>query len=48
MIPMADALNHSSVDITNELVNPNIHINGHLFPEYFRVHKFSYNYDILW
>jgi hypothetical protein len=45
---MADALNHSSVDVTNELVNHKIHIEGHLVPEYFRINKMSHNYHVLW
>ena len=45
---MADALNHSSVDITNELVNHKIHIEGHFVPEYFRINKMSHNYHVLW
>ena len=43
---MADALNHSSVDVTNELVNHKIHIEGHLVPEYFRINKMSHNYHV--
>jgi len=48
MIPMADALNHSSVDVTNELINHKIHIEGHLAPQYFRINKMCHNYYVLW
>jgi len=40
MIPMADNINHNSVDVTNELVNLDKHVNGDEDSEYFRIAKF--------
>lgn len=45
MVPMADNLNHSSVDITQELVNLELHKEGHTNSEYYRVSKYLNDYS---
>lgn len=45
MVPMADNLNHSSVDITQELVNLTLHKDGHKNSEYYRVSKYLNDYS---
>jgi hypothetical protein len=45
MIPMADNLNHSSVSITNEMINLNFHLEGATNPDYYRISKFLNNYS---
>jgi hypothetical protein len=47
MIPMADNLNHSSVDITYELINESLHKEGTKHPLYYRVYKFINDYRYL-
>lgn len=47
MIPMADNLNHSSVDITNEMVNMQLHREGENEPSYYRIAKFINDYSAL-
>ena len=45
MIPMADNLNHSSVDITYEIISTQCHLEGTSNPKYYRVGKFMNNYS---
>jgi hypothetical protein len=47
MIPMADNLNHSSVDVTNEFISLHLHPKGPASPEYFRVSKFFNDYSAI-
>ena len=44
MIPMADNLNHSSFDVTYELINLSLHLEGHRNPPYYRYGKFLNDY----
>jgi len=48
MIPMADNLNHSSVDVTQELINLSLHQEGPLNASYYRVSKFINDYSDLY
>ena len=41
---MADNLNHSSVDITNEVINIGLHLEDYKRENYFRVSKFLNDY----
>lgn len=45
MIPMADNLNHSSVDITYEVISTQFHLQGPSNPKYYRVNKFMNDYS---
>ena len=47
MIPMADNLNHHSVDITNEMMCMSLHPKGHQDPEYYRIQKFLVDYSTI-
>lgn len=47
MIPMADNLNHSSVSITNEMINLSLHLEGANNPDYFRISKFINDYSTI-
>lgn len=42
---MADNLNHSSVEITNEMINLKLHIRGHKAEDYFSIDKFFNDYS---
>ena len=44
MIPMADNLNHSCVDVTQELINLDLHKSGPADEQYYRVSKFLTDY----
>jgi len=48
MVPMADNLNHSSVDVTNEIINVTLHKQGENNPEYYRISKFLNDYSGVW
>jgi hypothetical protein len=48
MIPMADNLNHSSVDVTQELINLSLHQEGPQNAGYYRVSKFLNDYSELY
>jgi len=45
MIPMADNLNHSSVDITNEMMSMANHPKGDRNLEYYRIGKYLVDYS---
>ena len=45
MIPMADNLNHSSVDITNEMICLSLHPQGDRNIEYYRIGKYLADYS---
>lgn len=45
MIPMADNLNHNSVDITYEIINIKLHKEGEFNPSYYRIGKFLNDYS---
>lgn len=47
MVPMGDNLNHSSVDITIELVNTRKHIEAFRDPHYFKIGKYLNDYTSL-
>ena len=47
MIPMADNLNHSSVEVVLHLVNTEKHLQGEQDPEYYRIHKHINDYSAL-
>ena len=47
MIPMADNLNHSSVDVNQEMVNIQLHLNAAQNDNYFRIGKMLNDYSIL-
>ena len=48
MIPMADNVNHSSVDITNEMINLEEHRLGDRRPGYYRIGKFMNDYSAIY
>jgi len=45
---MADNVNHSCVDVTNEIINTELQKQGHLNPHYFRVSKFMGDYSAIY
>ena len=47
MVPMADNLNHSSVEVTNEMINLKYHIQGHKNENYFSIEKFFNDYSAI-
>ena len=47
LIPMADNLNHSSVDVTNELVSFDLQLEGDKNESYYRISKFLNDYTPL-
>ena len=48
MVPMADNINHSSVEATQEVVNLKIHPKGHLSESYYRIGKYLNDYSLLY
>ena len=48
MIPMADNMNHNSVDITIELMNYSKHLEGGKDTDYFRIAKYLNDYSALY
>jgi len=45
MIPMADSLNHSDVNVTNELCTKSLHLKADETSNYFSRAKFMNNYE---
>ena len=48
MVPMADNMNHSSVEVTQEVVNLQIHPKGNSNESYYRVNKYLNDYSHLY
>lgn len=48
MIPMADNMNHNSVDVTLEVINYKKHLEAESDPEYYRINKYLNDYTVLY
>ena len=47
MIPMADNLNHNCLDVTHEIINQDIHLEGFSNQSYYKMQKSMNDYSIL-
>lgn len=47
MIPMADNLNHNSVEVSEEMVNVRLHLEAVAHPDYFRTGKMVNDFSII-
>lgn len=44
---MADNINHNSVEVTNEVVNEKLHLEGPKNPGYYKISKFMNDYSAI-
>ena len=47
MIPMADNINHSDVNVSNEVINIQKHVEGEIDPNYYKAEKSMDNQKVM-